>query len=61
MSDLWAAGVCAAGLWVIVLAAAHYEPVRRPAGEAWVVTASDKMPSRPMLFRAHVAFKTAAR
>ena len=61
MSDLWAAGACAAGLWVIVLAAAHYAPVRRPAGEAWVVTASDKMPSRPMLVRAHVAFKTAAR
>ena len=61
MSHVWAAGVCAAGLWAIVVAAVHYEPVRRPAGEAWVVTASDKMPSRPMLVRAHVPYKTAAR
>jgi hypothetical protein len=61
MSGAWAAVVCATGLWVIAVAAAHYEPVRRPAGEAWVATASDKMPSRPMLVRAHVLYKTAAR
>jgi hypothetical protein len=61
MSDAWAAVVCATGLWVIVVAAAHYEPAKLRPGEAWVVTASDKMPSRPMLVRAHVAYKTAAR
>jgi hypothetical protein len=61
MSSPWAAVVCATGLWVIVVAAAHYEPAKRPAGEAWVVTASDKMPSRPMLVRADVPYKTAAR
>jgi hypothetical protein len=59
MSNLWAPIVCATGLWVIVIAAAHYEPARRPAGEAWVVTASEKMPSRPMLVRANVPYKTA--
>ena len=59
MSDVWAAVVCATGLWVIVVAAAHYEPAKPRAGEAWVVTASEKMPSRPMLVRAHVPFRTA--
>jgi hypothetical protein len=61
MPSIWAAVVCATGLWVIVIAAAHYEPGRRAAGEAWIVTASDKMPSRPMLVRAHVPYKTATR
>jgi hypothetical protein len=59
MYNTWAAAVCAAGLWVIAIAAAYFEPVKRPAGEAWVVTASEKMPSRPALVRAHVAFQTA--
>jgi hypothetical protein len=59
MSSTWAAAVCAAGLWVIVIAAANFEPAKRPVGEAWVVTASEKMPSRPMLVRANVPFKTA--
>ena len=59
MSSLWAPVVCATGLWVIVIAAAHYEPAKRPAGEAWVVTASEKMPSRPALARAHMPYKTA--
>jgi hypothetical protein len=34
---------------------------KRPAGEAWVVTASEKIASRPMLVRANVPFKTATR
>ena len=60
MSSLWGAVVCATALWAIVIATAYFEPVKRPAGEAWVVTASEKMPSRPALVRAHVPFKTAA-
>ena len=60
MSGLWGAVVCATALWVIVIATAYFELVKRPAGEAWVVTASEKMPSRPALVRAHVPFKTAA-
>ena len=59
MPNIWAAAVCAAGLWVIVVAAANFEPVKRPVGEARVVTASEKMPSRPTLVRAHVPFRTA--
>jgi hypothetical protein len=59
MSNIGAAAVCAAGLWIIVIAAAYFEPAKRPAGEAWVLTASEKMPSRPMLVRANVPFKTA--
>jgi hypothetical protein len=51
--------VCSTALWAIVIAAAYFEPIKRPAGEAWVVTASEKMPSRPMLVRAHVPFRTA--
>jgi len=38
-----------------------WESPKRPRGEAWVVTASDKIASRPMLVRANVPFKTAAR
>jgi len=60
MSHHWAALVCATGLWIACLAAALYGGPQRPAGEAWVVTASDKIPSRPMLVRAHVPVKTAA-
>ncbi len=60
MPNIWAAAVCAAGLWVIVIAGANFEPVKRPVGEAWVVTASEKMASRPTLVRAHVPFKVAA-
>ena len=37
------------------------ETPKRPAGEAWVVTASEKIASRPALVRANVPFKTAAR
>jgi hypothetical protein len=46
-------------VWIIVLAGAYFEPAKRPVGEAWVVTASEKMPSRPMLVRAHVPFRMA--
>jgi hypothetical protein len=60
MSDTWAAFVCATGLWIACLTVIFYGGPNRPAGEAWVVTASDKMPSRPMLVRAHVPVKTAA-
>ena len=60
MSDYVAALVCATGLWVACISAALYGSPTRPAGEAWVVTASEKMPSRPMLVRAHVPFKTAS-
>ena len=42
------------------------EPMKRPAGEAWVVTASEwvvtaseKMRNRPILVRAHVPSQTA--
>jgi hypothetical protein len=59
MPNIWAAAVCAAGIWVIVIAAVNSEPVKRPVGEAWVVTASEKMASRPALVRAHVPFRTA--
>jgi hypothetical protein len=57
MSNVWAAAVYATGLWAIGVAVAHYAPVKRPAGEAWVVTASDKMLNRPMLVRAHVPYQ----
>jgi hypothetical protein len=60
MPNIWAAAACAVGLWVIILAGAAFEPAKRPAGEAWVVTASEKMASRPTLVRAHVPFRTAA-
>ena len=59
MPNIWAAAVCAAGLWVIAIAAASFEPVKRLVGEAWVVTASEKIASRPTLVRAHVPFRTA--
>ena len=61
MSNTFAAAICATGLWVVCIGSAIYEFPRRPAGEAWVVTASDKMSSRPMLVRANVRFQTAAR
>ncbi len=60
MSNTWSALVCATGLWVACTLAAIYEFPKRPAGEAWVVTASDRMPSRPMLMRANAPFNTAA-
>jgi hypothetical protein len=60
MPNTFAALVCATGLWVIAVYSAHYQPVKRPAGEAWVVTASDKMASRPALVRAHVPFNVVA-
>jgi hypothetical protein len=59
MPSFWAAVVCAAGTWVITIAAANFEPVKRPVGEAWVVTASERIASRPTLVRAHVPFRTA--
>ena len=59
MSSTWAALACASGLWVIAISASYYDPAKRPAGEAWVVTASDKSPSRPTLVRAHVPYKVA--
>jgi len=61
MPNLWAAFVCATGLWIIGTLAAVYGGPKRPAGEAWVVTSSDKIASRPMLVRAAVPFKTASR
>ena len=60
MSNTFAAALCATVLWVVCIASAIYELPRRPAGEAWVVTASDKMSSRPTLVRANVRFQTAA-
>jgi hypothetical protein len=54
MPNTVAAFVCATALWVMFAVAASYDSIKRPAGEAWVVTASEKMPSRPMLVRAHV-------
>lgn len=59
MSNTIASFVCASVLWVVCTLAAMYDSPRRPAGEAWVVTASDKMSSRPMLVRANVPFQTA--
>ena len=47
--------------WVVSVGAFLTETPKRPAGEAWVVTASDKIASRPVLVRANVPFKTAAR
>ena len=60
MSNIWAALVCATGLWAIGIWTTYFEPNRRPAGEAWVVTASDKIATRPMLVRANVPFRVAA-
>ena len=60
MSNTFAAAICATALWVACVASALYGFPRRPAGEVWVVTASDKIPSRPMLVRANVGFQTAA-
>ena len=60
-SDVIAAAVAATVLWVVSVGAFLMETPRRPTGEAWVVTASDKMASRPMLVRANAPFKTAAR
>ena len=59
-SDVVAAGVAATVLWVVSVGAFLMETPKRPAGEAWVVTASEKIASRPALVRANVAFKTAA-
>ena len=61
MPNLWAALVCATGLWIIGTLAAMYEVPKHPVGEAWVVTSSDKIPSRPMLVRAAVPYTVAAR
>jgi hypothetical protein len=58
-SDLWAGLVAATSIWIICIAAYGMEAPRRPAGEAWVVTSSDKMASRPILVRANVPFQTA--
>ena len=59
MSSTSAALAFATGLWVIAIGATYYQPAKRPAGEAWVVTASDRIANRPMLVRAHVPFKVA--
>src|SRR5215204_4706832 len=56
---LWAALVCATGLWAIA-GFTTLEPMKRPAGEAWVVTGSEKMRNRPILVRAHVPSQTAS-
>jgi hypothetical protein len=60
MSHLWAAVVCATGLWAIA-GFTTFEPIKRPAGEAWVVTASEKMRNRPNLVRANVPYQTTSR
>ena len=59
-SDVVAAAVAATVLWVVSVGAFMAESPKRPAGEAWVVTTSDKIASRPMLVRANVPFKTAS-
>jgi hypothetical protein len=59
MCNLWATAVYATALWAIGVAAAIYEPAKRHAGEAWVVTASEKISTRPTLVRAHVPVSTA--
>ena len=60
MSNLVAGFICATVLWVSCTLIAFTNPPRRSPGEAWVVTASDKISSRPMLVRAHVPFQTSA-
>jgi hypothetical protein len=60
MSSTWAALACATGLWVIAAAVTYYDEPIRPAGEAWVVTASDRIASRPTLVRANVPYRVAA-
>jgi hypothetical protein len=60
-SDVIAAAVAATVLWVVSVGAFLMETPKRPAGEAWIVSASEKIASRPALVRANVAFKTAAR
>ena len=60
MSSTSAALAFATGLWVIAIGATYYQPAKRPAGEAWVVTASEKMRNRPILVRAHVPSQTAS-
>jgi hypothetical protein len=60
-SDVIAAAVAATVLWVVSVGSFLMEAPKRPAGEAWVVSASEKIASRPALVRANVAFKTAAR
>ena len=59
MSNTAAAFVCATLLWVVCIGVAVYGPLKRPAGEAWVVTASEKNPHHPTLVRANVRFDTA--
>ena len=46
MSGNWSSAVCATAIWVIMAATAYFEPAKRSAGEAWVVTSSDKIASR---------------
>jgi hypothetical protein len=60
-SDVIAAAVAATVLWVVSVGSFLMETPKRPTGEAWVVTASEKIASRPALVRANVPFKTAAR
>ena len=60
-SNVIAAAVAATVLWVVSVGSFLMESPKRPTGEAWVVTASDKIATRPMLVRANVPFKTAAR
>jgi hypothetical protein len=60
-SDVVAAAVTATVLGVVSVGAFLAASPKRPAGEAWVVTASEKIASRPMLVRANVPFKTATR
>jgi hypothetical protein len=55
MSNIAAALICASALWAIFAVAALYEFPKRAPGEAWVVTASDEIATRPALVRANVA------
>ena len=59
MSNTLAAFVCATVVWAVCIISAVFDHPRQPAGQAGVVTASDKISSRPMLVRAHVPFQTA--
>jgi len=59
MTDTVAGFICATGIWVVCALAAAADLPKRPAGEAWVVTSSEKIASRPMLVRASVPFAVA--
>ena len=60
MSHLFAAALCATMLWAAFMFSAFTGgPVQR-SGEAWTVTASDKIASRPALVRIAVPVRMAS-